>query len=76
MDANVEEEDEEGGAHEVVEAEVLAKRQVENTAGHRHELPTAMANIGTTAFNCECSARDDVQKESGMRYLQHVRTGS
>ena len=52
MEGKAQEKDEEKSAHEVVEAEVLAKRQVENTAGHRHELPTAMANICTTTFNC------------------------
>ena len=50
IDCNVQA-DAEGGPHEMVEAEVLAKGQVENSAGHCHELPAAMTNICTAAFD-------------------------
>jgi hypothetical protein len=38
-----------GGAHEVVEAEVLTKGQIENAASHGHEFPATMADVGAAA---------------------------
>ncbi len=38
-----------GGLHEVDEAEVLAKGQIQYTASHRHELPAARANVSAAA---------------------------
>ena len=66
-----------GGLHEVDEAEVLAKGQIQYTASHRHELPAARANVSAAA-SCKTGGVKtlDGTKSQSITCLQQVRTGS